>query len=181
MRDVTAVENDRAVARARIAADGHHQRRLAGAVGADQRHDLALADLNVDAFECGDGAVVGVHATDGEEGGHGPLAPALLACCRTRCALLRPLPLRERAASAAQRVRDWVRGSLRRKPFVTRKLFTKQPPHPNRMCGQAGVALSREGRGHSNQDRSRCAGWKILSHIPTSASTALTSSSSTPR
>ena len=46
-----------AFARARIAADRHHQGRLAGAVRADQRDDLALADLEVDALERDDVAV----------------------------------------------------------------------------------------------------------------------------
>ena len=50
-RDVAAGEHDRAFARARIAADGHHQGRLAGAVRPDQRDDLAFADLEVDALE----------------------------------------------------------------------------------------------------------------------------------
>ena len=45
LRDVAAGEHDRAFARARIAEDRHHQRRLAGAVGADQRDDLAVADV----------------------------------------------------------------------------------------------------------------------------------------
>ena len=49
--DIAAVEVDRAFARARVAADCHHQRRLAGAVGADQRDDLAVVDVEVDALE----------------------------------------------------------------------------------------------------------------------------------
>ena len=35
LRDVLPVEHDASRVRARIAEDGHHQRRLAGAVGAD--------------------------------------------------------------------------------------------------------------------------------------------------
>ena len=46
-------------ARARAAADRHQQGRLAGAVGADQGHDLALADVEVDAVQRLDGAVEG--------------------------------------------------------------------------------------------------------------------------
>ena len=49
-RDVVPVEHDRALARARIAEDRHHQGRLAGAVGADQRDDLAVGDVDVDAL-----------------------------------------------------------------------------------------------------------------------------------
>ena len=55
------------VAGPRLAADRHHQRRLAGAVGADQGDDLALVDLEVDAAERDDLAVVGADAADGEE------------------------------------------------------------------------------------------------------------------
>jgi len=50
---------------------GHHQRRLAGAVGADQRDDLAFVDDEIDALERGDGAVPGADAGKGEEGFHG--------------------------------------------------------------------------------------------------------------
>ena len=46
-----AGENDLAVARPRIAAHGHHQGGFAGAVGADQRDDLAGIDVEVDALE----------------------------------------------------------------------------------------------------------------------------------
>ena len=71
--DVAAGEGDRAIARARIAADRHHQRRFAGTVGADQRHDLAVADLDVDAAQRGDGAVIGGDAAHGEQwGAHSP-------------------------------------------------------------------------------------------------------------
>ena len=59
--------DDLPVARLRIAADGHHQGRLAGAVGADQRDDLALVDVDVDAAQRDDLAVVGLDAADGEE------------------------------------------------------------------------------------------------------------------
>ena len=48
--DVAAGKDDRALARARIAENRHHQRRFAGAVGADQRDDLAFADVDVDAL-----------------------------------------------------------------------------------------------------------------------------------
>ena len=49
LRDVVAVVQDLARARPGVAADRHHQRRFAGAVGADQRDDLARIDLQVDA------------------------------------------------------------------------------------------------------------------------------------
>ena len=62
--DVAAGERDAAFARARIAEDRHHQRRLAGAVRADQRDDLAVADFDVDALQRGDVAVIGLHARE---------------------------------------------------------------------------------------------------------------------
>ena len=46
--DVAPGEQDAAGAGARLAEDRHHQRRLAGAVGADQGDDLALGDVEVD-------------------------------------------------------------------------------------------------------------------------------------
>ena len=66
--DVAAVEHDAALARARIAEDGHHQRRLAGAIGADQGDDLAGMDVEIDAFERDDVAVIGLHAAHREQG-----------------------------------------------------------------------------------------------------------------
>ena len=72
--DVLAVEDDRAGAGARRAADGHHQGRLAGTVGADQGDDLALLDVDVDALEGLDLAVEGLDAADREKGfAHGLL------------------------------------------------------------------------------------------------------------
>ena len=50
------------VAGARIAEDRHHRGRLAGAVGADQRDDLARVDVDVDALERLDLAVEGLDA-----------------------------------------------------------------------------------------------------------------------
>jgi hypothetical protein len=41
LRNILAGENDLTVARARIAAHGHHQRGFAGAVGANEGYDLA--------------------------------------------------------------------------------------------------------------------------------------------
>ena len=57
--DVAAVEQDLARAGARPAEDRHHQRRLAGAVGADQRDDLAGVDVEIDALQRLDLAVGG--------------------------------------------------------------------------------------------------------------------------
>ena len=55
--DVAAVEDDGAVIGLDHPADGPQQRRLAGAVGAEQRHDLALADLDLHVGEHGDAVV----------------------------------------------------------------------------------------------------------------------------
>ena len=66
--DVAAIELDLAGAGARLAEDRHHQRRLAGAVGADQGDDLAGIDLDVDALQRLDLAVSGAQAADREQG-----------------------------------------------------------------------------------------------------------------
>ena len=68
-RDVAPVEGDGSLAGARIAEDGHHQRRFAGAVGADQRDDLTLVHVEIDALQRDDLAVVGLHAADRAGGG----------------------------------------------------------------------------------------------------------------
>ena len=58
---------------------GHHQRGFAGAVGADQRDDLAVVDVEVDALERHHAAVEGLHAAHGEErGGHSPTSASTL-------------------------------------------------------------------------------------------------------
>jgi hypothetical protein len=62
--DVLAVEQDAAGGAQRRAAHGHQQRGLAGAVGADQRHDLAGLDLEVDAAQRLDAPVAGEQALD---------------------------------------------------------------------------------------------------------------------
>src|SRR5262249_2160928 len=67
LRDIASGERDRALTRARIPTDCHHQRRLAGAVGADQRDDLAVSDLHVDAAQRGNMAVIGLDASHAEE------------------------------------------------------------------------------------------------------------------
>src|SRR5262249_43556839 len=56
-----------ALAGARIAENRHHQRRFAGTVRTDERHDLPLADVDVDAPEGGDMAVIGLYPAHIEE------------------------------------------------------------------------------------------------------------------
>src|SRR5690606_12578490 len=58
--NVFALERDRAFPRPWIAADRHQQRGLAGPVGADQGHDLALVDFYRHAIQGLDGAVIGM-------------------------------------------------------------------------------------------------------------------------
>jgi len=53
----------------RAAADRHQEGRLAGAVGADQGHDLAVRDIEVDPVQGLDGAVECRHGPDFK---HGP-------------------------------------------------------------------------------------------------------------
>ena len=57
----------RPCARARVAEDRHHQRRLAGAVGADQRDDLAGWHVDVDVVQRVDVAVAGGDALQRQE------------------------------------------------------------------------------------------------------------------
>ena len=57
LRDVFTVVKHGAVARSSVTGDGAEQRGLAGAVGAEQRHDLALFDFEVDAEQHLHGAV----------------------------------------------------------------------------------------------------------------------------
>src|SRR5262249_3078220 len=71
--DVRAVEADAAHARLRRAADRHQQRRLSGAVGADQGHDLALVDGQIDAMQRLDMAIEGMDSGDLQQLGHGYL------------------------------------------------------------------------------------------------------------
>ena len=69
----STVESDAAGAGARAAEDGHHQGGLAGAVGPDQRHDLARADLDADAMQHRELAVAGGDILDLEaRRGHTP-------------------------------------------------------------------------------------------------------------
>src|SRR5262249_9469824 len=79
-RDVLAGEIDRALARAWIAANRHHQGGFASPVGADQRDDFSLVDIEVHAFERHDPAVEGFNAAHREEGcGHRPTSASTLA------------------------------------------------------------------------------------------------------
>ncbi len=57
-------------ARRRQAGDGAQRRRLAGAVGADQRDDLALVDRERDALERLDRAVGGADVLEFEQRRH---------------------------------------------------------------------------------------------------------------
>jgi hypothetical protein len=66
--DVLAFQPDRAGPRARAAADRHQQGRLAGAVGADQGHDLAMGDIEVDPVQRLDGAIECRHRPDFKHG-----------------------------------------------------------------------------------------------------------------
>src|SRR6516164_11135012 len=78
LSDVATLEQDVSAAGARAAEDGHHQRRLAGAVSSDQRDDLAGIDVEIDALQRLDLAIGSTKAADGEEGsrsrGHVPLS-----------------------------------------------------------------------------------------------------------
>jgi hypothetical protein len=67
-RDRLAVEHDRAAARREQAGDRLHERRLACAIRAEDRDDLARPDAQVDALQdLVRGAVAGNDAVDGEE------------------------------------------------------------------------------------------------------------------
>ena len=83
LRNVAAGEFDAALAGARLAEDGHHQGRLAGAVGPDQGDDLALRDVEIDALERDDVAIIGLDPAQAEESGHG--APPRAAAARRSC------------------------------------------------------------------------------------------------
>ena len=67
--DVGAVVDNRACARLRAAAYRHHQRRLAGSVGADQCYDLAAIDVDIDATQRDDLAVIGLDTADRKQWG----------------------------------------------------------------------------------------------------------------
>ena len=82
--NVAAGEINIAFTGARIAEHRHHQGRLAGAVGADQRDDLAFVDINVDTFEGDDAAVLSLYPRSERSGSFAaltvrpPLRPARL-------------------------------------------------------------------------------------------------------
>ena len=65
--DVAPVEDDGAVVGLDHPADGPQQRRLAGAVGADEGDDLALADLDRDVGQDDDAVVADAELAHGEE------------------------------------------------------------------------------------------------------------------
>jgi hypothetical protein len=62
--DLAALETDRASRRPRTAADSHHQRRLAGAVGTDDGRNLPLRDVEVDALQRLDLSIIGLEAAN---------------------------------------------------------------------------------------------------------------------
>src|SRR5439155_22887508 len=68
--DILAVEPDRALRRRQHAGDEIEQRRLAGAVGADQTDDLAAADRDRDVAVGDEAAEPLPDATSFEERGH---------------------------------------------------------------------------------------------------------------
>jgi hypothetical protein len=77
--DVGAVEDDAAAVRRELPAELRHQRRLAGAVGADEGVDLAARDLQVDAIgrdQAAEALLEAAHVEQrrvdrGSRGGHG--------------------------------------------------------------------------------------------------------------
>ena len=64
--DVDAIERDRAAALLDQAGDRAEERRLAGAVGTDERDDFALGDLQGDVLEGADDAVADFDVGDGQ-------------------------------------------------------------------------------------------------------------------
>src|SRR5262245_6057991 len=80
MCDVLAGNIVGTLARARIAADRHHQCRFSSAVGANQSDDFSLVDVEVHAFKGHNPAVEGFDASHSEEwGGHRPTSASTLA------------------------------------------------------------------------------------------------------
>ncbi len=67
MGDVGAVIEDFAGLGAGPAEHAHHQGRFAGAIGADQRDDFAVVDIEIDALERDDLAVGRAQAADRQQ------------------------------------------------------------------------------------------------------------------
>ncbi len=67
MRDLTTVEHDRPAIGLDDAADRLQERRLAGAVRAEQRHDLALDEFHVDAVQHAPAGVPGLDTAEQEQ------------------------------------------------------------------------------------------------------------------
>ncbi len=89
-RDVLAVEHDAAGAHRLHAGQGAQEGGLAGAIGADQGNQFALADFEVDALERLDPAVAAFHALDLEQHvAAGRVAPGF--AVRRRCGAPRPI------------------------------------------------------------------------------------------
>lgn len=64
MRNIAALEDNSSFARLRSPTDGHHQRGFSSAVRADDRDDFSRHDIDVDAFQRNDAAVIGGNAFD---------------------------------------------------------------------------------------------------------------------
>src|SRR5262249_10263345 len=117
--NVEAGEGDAALAGARIAENRHHQRRFAGTVGADERHDLALADVDVDSSEGGDMAVIGLYPAHSEERRVHCGAPVLTAPAR------------------------WASPPILPRPFPPPPLSKRPSPPAPRLCLSAGSLSAR--------------------------------------
>src|SRR5262249_34122967 len=108
LRDVFALEQDAAIDRPWPAEDGHHQRGLAGAIGTDQRNDLALCDIEAHTVQDGNVAVPGGDVADLEQGrAHKP----------TSCSILTT------SFSGTPRYAPMTRGSLRTSSAVPSAMF----------------------------------------------------------
>src|SRR5512138_2273872 len=102
VRDVDALEHDAPAVRRELAGELRHQRRLAGAIGADQGMHLALPHLQVDAITRHDAAEAlaqALHVEQRPSGGH--RAPTSL-----RQAPASPLRANSTTASSTQPVQN---------------------------------------------------------------------------
>ena len=103
-----------AARRAHEPARGLDERRLPGAVGAQQPDELALADLEVHAAQRLGRAVALAQVADGERGGH-PAAQASIGSARDGTQRARsPSPSAARAATA------WMPKTTEAKPVIPR-------------------------------------------------------------
>ena len=81
LRIAQSPEGRRIFARMSVAENAHHERRFTGAIGADQRDDLAGLDIEIDALQRLDPAVGGAQAANGEQrrGGGAHVPPSITA------------------------------------------------------------------------------------------------------